>query len=78
LARKFKLQVNSKLQNRYFKLTLNYPVGSRRHPFTEGEFVGAGEMVDGIGFRGSVNDSPLVEGWRREPTGCFSVLEEMI
>jgi hypothetical protein len=40
--------------------TLNYPVGSRRHPFTEGEFASAGGMV-GEGCL-SVSDAPLREG----------------
>jgi hypothetical protein len=55
--------------------TLNYP-GAPRHPFTEGEFGGAGGFgdggvtVSGVAFRGG--DSPLVEGWTRSGRGVLA------
>ncbi|MDR1190919.1 MAG: hypothetical protein LBK60_04535 [Verrucomicrobiales bacterium] len=55
--------------------TLNYPVGSRRHPFTEGEFAHAGALVVSGAFTrprtkpfppfSRASDSPSVKGWRR-------------
>jgi hypothetical protein len=77
---KFKLQVNSNFQLQNSKLTLQHPVAPR-HPSTRGESADAGEFGMGgnlltrgagamrVGFRGRVNNSPLVEGWRRSRRG---------